>query len=189
MAHEDTEIDDFCDDDREMFSQPSLCAAIMKYMERCGVKTVNQRQMNAIINGATIIWEEMGKPHQPAVAGQGLQSWLGSYDTGMSSKYLAEQLANAAGIKVSWYGCGGRPSAVYGVCCPEDPSDFGRCIRMLEAEPRLREYLGVMNEGSGDKWSALAKRWPELEDLYREEASTGQAPKLYALMKSLFVLT
>lgn len=37
----------------------------------------------------------------------------------------------------------------------------------------------------GDAWARLAERWPDLEALFMEEKPSGQAPKLYRLMKEL----
>ena len=182
----DDKDDDWEDEDEVMFSQPSLCAAILKYLDAAGLKSINNRQMNAVIKGATDIYMELQKEHRPSVANSGIQAWLASDDTGLSSKYLLEQLAKAIGATVHWEGFGGKPSIVRGVDHPHDPGDFGRCLRMLEACPSLRSQIGFMCGGHGPEWGALARNWEQLEALYREEAPSGRCPKLYDKMQELF---
>lgn len=69
---------------------------------------------------------------------------------------------------------------------PHDPSDFGRCYRLLKAFPRWRENLPLMAEVKPE-WRKLIAAWSDLEKLYEEEIpdGTGAAPKLYAAMKAL----
>lgn len=69
---------------------------------------------------------------------------------------------------------------------PHDPSDFGRCYRLIQKFPELRKKLPLV----GRKCKAFApmvKRWDDLSALWEEESNngTGRAPKLYALMKEL----
>lgn len=67
---------------------------------------------------------------------------------------------------------------------PLDPSDFGRCSRLLDASwaEGWRERIGEMAQYS-EEWAALAVAWPELEKLYAEEKTLDAAPKLYDAMK------
>jgi len=99
------------------------------------------------------------------------EQWIVGRDTGISSITI---WAVMMGVKPSW------PSV------PLDPSDFGRCFRMLCLIPgwraRLPEVASVYPE-----WTRLVGHWQEIESLYMEECSRadGMALKTYARMQEL----
>lgn len=95
--------------------------------------------------------------------------WLFSNDTGISSKTI---LAVILGFPCDWK----SP--------PSDPSDFGRCYRLLKKIPELRPEMHLMRS-EGEVWGRLVDAWDELERLYEEEEPSGTAPKLYERMKQL----
>ncbi|WOE32791.1 MULTISPECIES: hypothetical protein [unclassified Acinetobacter] len=68
---------------------------------------------------------------------------------------------------------------------PRDPSDFKRCIGLLEAVPTFRSHLSLMKNVSKE-WSVLVEHWDELEVLLKEEIPQRSAPRTYARMKELF---
>jgi hypothetical protein len=93
-----------------------------------------------------------------------------SSDVGLSSAFMAHVLLGGP-KRERWN--------------PSDPSDLGRCIKLLDAFPEARARIGEM-AAHGKAWAALAGAWTELERLYHEEATAGAvAPKTYALMKKL----
>lgn len=96
--------------------------------------------------------------------------WSLGGDTGASSKTMLR-----AAI---------RP--VKGGDIPHDPSDFGRCYRLLEAVPELRLYFPQM-VANCPRLTPYINEWDELAMLYeREKANgTGRAPDLYARLKKL----
>lgn len=99
--------------------------------------------------------------------------WLRSWDTGLSSLTIHHVLRPAL-----WQGQS-RP------CPPSDPSDFGRCHRLLKiAPPEWRANLSRVTDRFPE-WAPLVARWSDLEALYEKEFPTGQAPKLFALMREL----
>lgn len=150
--------------------QIELIAAITTHLDKkCRVKNVLHRQFNAIIKAANDIIAEMEKPYRPATAGMGLTAWRVCDDTGQSSLCMAGVLS----------GCGVGP-----VAWPIDPSDFGRCVGLLDAEPLFRERIGLMAK-CGPEWNALATEWSELESLYLEELPSGKCTKLFARMNQL----
>jgi len=111
--------------------------------------------------------------------GIGLRAWLESDDTGQSSLYMVALLADSSvWIPKREHYLALRPY-------PLDPDDFGRCFRLLQAVPSLREHLPKLAEYGGDVWAAYIANWSELESLYGKELPTGRAPKLYDLMQTL----
>lgn len=98
--------------------------------------------------------------------------WADGPDAGISSKTIVRAITGASVIR--W-----RMEGV-----PLDPSDFGRCVRVLERFPELKPQLHVVAE-KYPEWRGLVDAWPELEALYAEELPTGKAPKLYARMQAL----
>lgn len=100
--------------------------------------------------------------------------WLTSEDTGTSSKTLAYR---ALGLR--W-----RDESH-----PLDPSDFNRCMVLMEYLPWVGLHLPEMRAAS-PHWAALVDRWSELEALFLEEAGYNwsrarAAPKTYRLMKEI----
>lgn len=94
--------------------------------------------------------------------------WVTSWDTGESS--LAIYRFMSGGL-----GAGSNPAI------PHDPSDFGRCFRLLAVEPEWRARMLEM--ASIKAWAPFVLRWAELEALYQEEAPSGSCPKLFEALK------
>lgn len=105
--------------------------------------------------------------------------WLYGTDTGVSSKtifaVLVDQnaLRNAVTMNPHF-----RPDV------PHDPSDFGRCHRLLERFPAWRARLSEIAEAY-PAWKLLVEHWDDLTALYLEELPTGRCPKLYDRMQEL----
>ena len=155
-------------------SQIELFVGISRLLEDMGVATLNQRQLNALIEAAELIC----KSHIPAAKSSGIKGWLASDETGLSSCFMASILWPLAKGDTKY----NVPS--YSNYHPVDPSDFGRCAGLLEAVPELRAHLATM-ASHGRYWAALIARWDEMETLYAEEKPSGRAPKLSALMRSV----
>lgn len=97
--------------------------------------------------------------------------WMTGGDTGMSSKTM---LAIWLGAKSGRFHF------------PLDPSDFGRCWRLVEKIPAIREAFPRI----GAVYPPIAPyldNWDELSGLYTAavESGTGKAPELYQRMKEL----
>ena len=92
--------------------------------------------------------------------------WITGPDTGASSKTIWGVMMCAP---VQW------PS------CPADPSDFGRCFRLLELIPEWRPMLPNVAL-TYPMWAGMVDAWEELEALWREECGQKTAPKLYKRM-------
>lgn len=102
---------------------------------------------------------------------QKLIEWLLSDDTGASSKAIASHMAL------------GKSDGSF----PWDPSDIGRCFRLLEAVPEWKgriEEMGVYSK----IWALLADQWQEIYNCMESEVGIDwrkgrSAPKTYELMK------
>lgn len=103
--------------------------------------------------------------------GGSIDGWMNGTDTGTSSMLMATVLS-------------GRNPGLMRRSPPYDPADIGRCFRMLDEFPELKENLNKMR-GISDIWDILMNHWDEMEVLYKEEHPTGEAPKLYKLMQDL----
>lgn len=103
-----------------------------------------------------------------------VRQWLGSDDVGRSSKTIAHALY---GVPES------MTSSEYST--PQDPSDFRRCVKLMDAVPGTRERIGELASIKG--WKNLAPVWGELEDLYNTEVAnnTGSAPQLFARLQDI----
>ena len=80
----------------------------------------------------------------------------------------------------------GLPSDGY---YPTDPSDFNRCLLMLEAVPEVREHFDKI-AALGVVWERLISRWDEIESCFLEEVGhnwckASAAPETYDLMKQV----
>lgn len=102
---------------------------------------------------------------------QKIIAWFAGDDTGLSSKHMA---AVASGVR----GNGNHPL---------DPSDLGRCIRLVHNVPDIRSAFPAI-AASGAKWKTVIEHWDELLALYAEECQGREyfnAPKTYDRMKAL----
>lgn len=99
--------------------------------------------------------------------------WLADGDTGTSSKTIAFWLSK-------------RLIYRNGPDVPSDPSDLGRCLRLLRAIPELRERLPEMAECS-PQWAHMLTYWDEIEQSMIDEVGIDwekgrSAPRTYELM-------
>jgi len=94
--------------------------------------------------------------------------WTVSGDTGLSSKAI-------------WAAMMGVESAGD---YPHDPSDFGRCYRLLKLIPEWQERLPEIAKAH-PHWQPLVDRWDEMTALYEKESPNGYCPDLYRLMISM----
>jgi len=101
--------------------------------------------------------------------------WILSEDTGRSSKTIWAVMMEV--IKTPQ-----RCNYRYDI--PNDPSDFGRCYRLLMHFP---EWIKRLNEMSiiFPKWKPLIDNWNELVMLWIKENPSGKCPMLYNRMSEL----
>jgi hypothetical protein len=113
----------------------------------------------------------------PRLNAKSIDEWLRGPDTGLSSRTIIGALTGN-GYALGWGG-------VIETTVPMDPSDFGRCYRLLKLFPDLRARLPEVAEKHW-QWRGLVDAWPELEALYEEELPSGKCPKLYARMREIW---
>lgn len=161
------------------YSQMMLVGDILGALDKQGATSLSPRQMNAVIQGANLIIDAMQRDDVPATPAMGLAGWYGSDDTGLSSLYMAYVLGSAAK----------HPATKHAVLdTPRDPSDFGRCVRLLAAAPELRPFVGTLADPRhGKVWNYLADHWDDLERRYLSAVAggSGHAPWLLALLREL----
>lgn len=96
-----------------------------------------------------------------------LEAWMEGTDTGASSMAMARVLSGESDLPPIF-----------------TTSDLGRCVRLLDRFPELKENLHLMRPIS-IRWGRIHDSWEELEALYRKELPTGKFTKLSAVMRSL----
>jgi hypothetical protein len=110
-----------------------------------------------------------------------IAEWLASGDTGSSSKAIMLWLS--AGVKES----------EWGASTPSDPSDLGRCLRLLDRMPEWKARMPEM-AGAGGLWPTFAERWSEIEASFLSECGgklpakddySWKAQKTYDLMRQV----
>jgi hypothetical protein len=100
-----------------------------------------------------------------------IEEWLTGDDTGCSSMTI-------------WTTYIGLPNQDPNI--PYDPSDFGRCYRLLQLIPE-QERDGLLKRVATEYpiWKPLVREWKMMEKLWEEESPDRCAPKLYELMEKL----
>lgn len=92
---------------------------------------------------------------RPTEQGDAL-GWLSNGDTGVSSETI-------------WFVMMGRPARSRFVPdVPRDPSDFGRCYRLLQVMPGWRARLPEVALAHPTRWPAFVEHWDELSTLYEQ---------------------
>lgn len=100
------------------------------------------------------------------------EQWAAGRDTGLSSLTIYHVMT-------------GNPVADGWYSTPSDPSDFGRCYRLLKLfpqwKPRLPEVAAKFPE-----WKRLISEWGELEKMYEEAIQDGRdGHAMYDQMKHM----
>lgn len=100
--------------------------------------------------------------------------WLASGETGNSSKSLAFEYLGSAYSRID---------------APHDPSDLGRCLRLIDKVPAVRKAVDALAL-KHPRWAIAAKAWDEMAQSMENEVgidwSKGKrATKTYNLMKGI----
>lgn len=107
-----------------------------------------------------------------------VEAWVGSGDIGTSSLTI-------------WAVLLGRTSPHGRFDVPHDPSDFGRCYRLLQIAPDWRPRLTEV-AAAVPAWAPFVREWDQLTALYEHELAHGpvqrgkrMAPRTWALLRTL----
>lgn len=100
--------------------------------------------------------------------------WIIGSDTGISSETIWSVMMGAADFE-------NRP---FGFDVPHDPSDFGRCYRLLKHFPEWRERLNEVAKRF-PKWVPMIREWDKMVAIYERDLETGKSTELYDLMRKL----
>ena len=103
--------------------------------------------------------------------------WIMSNDTGISSKTIwGVMMGSITNSKdtVNEFFCS----------IPADPSDFGRCYRLLLLIPEWKTDLQKVAD-IFPKWQPLIDNWEKCEQLYLRDLPTGVCGELYDFMKEI----
>lgn len=162
-------------------------AALTKIWDKEGLKAMALGVTSAL--GVTLAicrdsdveaWEaEIAANAKIKASGDAEMEWLLGHDTGTSSKVIFSILASTSQARSA------AMARLHGWRdTPSDPSDFGRCHRLLDLFPAWRERLGEV-AAKHPAWAPLVEAWDELTALWNEESPTKNCPKLYNRMKEL----
>jgi len=119
----------------------------------------------------------MSAPVDAVVTRQLLQ-WMAGPDTGLSSEAMAYCVLQIE-----------RTDHWSGNEHPHDPSDFNRCLLLVEQVPAVREHFAAIAAMS-PQWAAMIAAWDELQAMFFAEvgwnwSAARAAPKTYARMKEI----
>lgn len=109
-----------------------------------------------------------------------IMEWLANGETGLSSRTIAFKMI------------GITDSDTHG-SCPSDPSDFKRCLKLINRIPEIRARLNEMRPIS-KHWNALIDNWDRLEKCFMDEVGgwligkdlDKRATKTYDMMQAIY---
>src|SRR5271169_2270671 len=123
-------------------------------------KTFNKEHKGCKLNKESMekrgIGTDKSQPHNE-------MDWIRGWDTGISSETI-------------WSVMTGKYVKSHDI--PYDPSDFGRCYRLLQLFPQWKPRLPEVS-AKYIRWKPFVEAWDELTALYEEEKSAnknGMAP-------------
>lgn len=103
-----------------------------------------------------------------------LGNWLINGDTGVSSQTMAAIALGATNLKTTGWN----------VDAPHDPSDFGRCYRLVQTVPEIREHFPRIAK-KVKTFAGILHEWDTLVWLYERDKPKGESPELYKRIKEL----
>lgn len=101
-----------------------------------------------------------------------LGQWFADQDTGISSEAMATIAMGAKKSKLARFDA------------PHDPADFGRCYRLVQAVPELREHFPRIGR-MVPAFAEILKEWDSLCALYLQDLPSGRSDALYRRIKEL----
>ena len=103
-------------------------------------------------------------------------TWMLSGETGISSEtMLGIALGGKKPSKSNW---SARLDA------PHDPSDFGRCYRLVQIAPSIREDFDRIGK-MVPQFAGILREWDALCAIYERDLLSGKSDELYKKIKQL----
>ena len=100
-----------------------------------------------------------------------LTGWLIGKDTGVSSETM-----------VAIYMGHTESKSHFRFNTPWDAWDFGRCVRVVEQIPEIKEAFGKIGK-LVPNFKNILENWDELLEVYQQELPNDKFPKLYKLLQ------
>lgn len=104
-----------------------------------------------------------------------LGTWLISGDTGISSETMAGIALGGTPSSTNWRGRGDAPY---------DPSDFGRCYRLVQSVPSIRDDFDRIAKAV-PVFAGILREWDSLCAIYERDLPTGSSEELYRRIRDL----
>jgi len=125
---------------------------------------------NALHANCVKTWEEP-EPDHSLLQHERAQWWMKYGETGLSSKTMWYHFMNCADFAIDY---------------PHDPSDFGRCYKLLEAVPEWKSRIKELASLS-PVWKKLVENWDKLSRMYEDLINTKaeKGSEMFDLMQSL----
>jgi hypothetical protein len=83
--------------------------------------------------------------------------WIANGEVGMSSKTMWNCFMGSANYPINY---------------PDDPDDFSRCYKLLEAVPEWKNELHKLKPLS-EAWNNLVENWDKLTEMFEENQKTN----------------
>lgn len=103
-----------------------------------------------------------------------LGNWLINGDTGVSSKTMAAIALGATNLS----------STGWNIDAPYDPSDFGRCYRLVQKVPEIRDHFPRIAK-KVKPFAGILREWDELVRIYERDKPKGTSDELYNRIREL----
>lgn len=103
-----------------------------------------------------------------------ISTWFGGRDKGLSSEAMAVTALTGVAPENANY--------------PHDPSDFGRCARLIKRVPEVKIVAFPILSKHGNVWPKLIEAWDEIHETMESESGISwekskRAEKTYQVMQ------
>lgn len=95
-------------------------------------------------------------------------NWMRSGDTGVSSETMALIAMGATKGDFS---------------APYDPSDFGRCYRLVKANPVIKESFLIIS-ALVPRFTSILLNWDKCCEIYERDLPTGRSDELFKMIQN-----
>jgi hypothetical protein len=101
-----------------------------------------------------------------------LGNWLIGGNTGTSSETMAA------------IALGATKTNAFRMDAPHDPSDFGRCYKLVQTVPEIRDHFPRIAK-KVKPFAGILREWDALVQIYERDKPKGESTELYNRIKEL----